>query len=245
MLKKRRSSRRRRTRSRMRRTRVRRTKKKSLSRKIKDIQLRQCEQHVIGGFTNTLNTAVTFFGLQPLNDVLNDPTTSTTRIWNFRRGQEYILQRFQINMNFHNIPDATLGLVPICNRVMIIEGRQLGGTSDPLPGTAMWMGVEGVRVSAVSITGLAQSMTYKIDPKYYRTWFDKRYWIGHKGNGNESLWKRIVVRVNKKISTNQLLEGNQEQNRRFWLLVLHWCPRNNSSQLVGVGTEWKTFFKDP
>lgn len=185
------------------------------------------------------------FNVIPLNDIaeIGGPTTQ----WLTRVGQEYILKGFMLNWNFGNFI-ATVGdpNEPLHVRMLVLEGRELVGATDPLSGTQMWKGVDDIKTSYLAISDSLQCMTYKIDPTYYRTIFDKKITLGLVGNGLDSKIISKWIPVNKTIKCKGAAEGFGQQNKRYFAVWYAWNPRRSgTASKYNYGYNFKTFFKDP
>lgn len=208
--------------------------------------MRNVETKYTGGVASTISGIVnSVFNVLPLNDIaeIGGPTTQ----WNTRIGQDYFLQGFKINFLVHNFI-ATVGdpSEPIYFRALVLEGKDLQGTSAPISGLQMWKSADDIKTSYTAISDAFACITYKVDPQYYRTLYDKTIVVGATGNGIGTKTMRTYVPVNKLITCKGAAEGDQQQNKRYFLVWFAFNPRRsgltakyNYSYIV------QTRFKDP
>lgn len=223
-MKRTRSSRRpRRTRRRTVRRIVRKARNRAFVKRVKKIVEKSAELKSYGATGGQAAALSNSFNVITITNV-PDTTAFTQQTFNTRTGQEIMGKNIDLKMIFFNRPNTTsqpnFPVVPVSwVRVMILEGGdKQGQTIAPGAGLNMFYGVDGVRVNYTAIADRLESMTYKIDPMFYRTLLDRKFAIGNGGNGVQQIIKTMRIKYNKKIRFQERSEGLNLQNKLVWFV---------------------------
>lgn len=229
-------------------TRTRRRPKRTLASKVRKI--------VRASIPNEVRGAIITAGSFNKNvwnsiDMTNVPpkTANADQDWNTRLQQNIYIKYAAVCMHVNNLPTVTpAGSAPVTwVRMMILRSNKRGtGLSNAGNGAFMWMGVDGNRVDYLSISNTMESMTYKIDPEFYTTLYDKVTVLGLAGNGINGRVRKCYAKVNKKLSMSGKNTGVGTRNYDLWFVYFAWSPTDvNPFQPVGNGgIDWKIKYQE-
>lgn len=223
-------------------------KRRTLSRRIKDVVLRTTEKKAVGSiFNNSLDASPETFTTIQLSNIANDPTSASSKAWNYKSGQEYFIEGFNIGISVGN-KVLTPGdpYTPTYCRVMILEASRKGATDAPTVTSLMWRGVDLNNVAFNAIAKLPQSMWYGVDPKYYKTVFNRIVKIGANGDIDHQQRKWWVPNKTK-ITTMGILNGEQQQSKTYYLIIFGFQPFYNAAGggAWNLDYQHQTLFRDP
>lgn len=225
-----------------------RKKTRTFNKRVKDVILRTVERKQKGSFTNTVTgVAPETFNWVKLADIAQLAYQSTTQVWTGRTGKEYYITGISMKAMVSNrqlTPDNPIK--PMFFRIILLESSSKAAGLVPTAEMAMFQGVDGVNVKYSQVTKTPQSMWYKIDPKWYRTRFDKVYKVGANG-GFDTRNIQKYIPLSAKITAQENQVGDNQQSKNFYMISFGFEPQYNDAGggSCDLDLQWCTYFRDP